>query len=330
MPPPPGTTAPIRTPGGTQPAGPGPKVTLAGERSADGHSVDGDDTLSIPDAVADSTFVDAASGPGTDHDAESGEAPDTAAEEVAEAEPTLPAAPGPWPEAMTTKLEEVRRHTGERIAMEYARLAVRAAAIGGELDAALALARSIRSRVEHLAALRVEVTDEDVVLTEKRHAEQIRPDRSTDLVARRRRAEHDRRRRSADSAYFQANDELSAAVAAVVRLNATYRQEWRIAAARARRLYEHGWRRVAVYWQQLVLSHKEGANLNNRLRPAGPELPAWVRDLADLQPAVPADTPADDGPKHRATDPEATEATSANGHLIDVTTLAMANWEESQ
>lgn len=64
-----------------------------------------------------------------------------------------------------------------------------------------------------------------------------------------------------------------------------------IARARANRIFEHAWRRVATYWQQLIRAHRHGPELNAILRPVGPELPAWAREPEDHPRPGPAEQP---------------------------------------
>lgn len=156
---------------------------------------------------------------------------------------------------------------------ELARFSADVAALENELETAH----------EKLAKAAEEPGDED--LKERRTAEldlQARPDR---LIRDRRMGEYHKRHSEAEQAWLSASARLAQAQQAVEACNRQLVRRAAVARARALRIYEHAWRRVATYWQQLVRVHPLGAQLNAGLRPVGPDLPDWARE---------PDTPADE------------------------------------
>jgi hypothetical protein len=127
-------------------------------------------------------------------------------------------------------------------------------------------------------------SDED--LKERRIAEADvgrRPDR---LVRERRLAEYGRRCGEAEAGYLAVAAELARVSQDIRAHEKALARRLEIARTRAHRVYEHTWRRVATYWQQLVRSHRYGRELNASLRLVGPELPRWAQE--------PEDSPAGD------------------------------------
>src|SRR5205814_8435156 len=100
----------------------------------------------------------------------------------------------------------------------------------------------------------------------------------------RRIAEHARRAEAAEAAYLAAVTRLGEVEQSVTSLRDELRRRDAVTRARTRRIYEHAWRRVATYWQQLVRTHEHGRELNARLRPVGPELPEWAREPVPSEP----------------------------------------------
>jgi len=125
----------------------------------------------------------------------------------------------------------------------------------------------------------VKPTDED--LKERRIAEADpgkRPDR---LIRDRRRAEFTRRHAQAEQEHAMALHRLAHAQQQELECQNALERRAAIARTRAHWIYEYAWRRAATYWQHLVRVHPHGAYLNARLRPVGPELPAWAQDPPD-------------------------------------------------
>lgn len=183
------------------------------------------------------------------------------------------------PTVATPKLEELRRLSRELIENER---------IGRDVDCAghAEQCRRLQGKVHsssevvdhargHLDGLTKLGTDDEV---QRRSTELGRADRPDDLVRRRRRAEHARRVERAASAYESALRQLDGLLAEIAALDDAIEMRRCVAAARARRIYEHVWRRAAVYWHQLVIAHRNGPQLNAALRPTGPDLPAWARE----------------------------------------------------
>jgi hypothetical protein len=119
---------------------------------------------------------------------------------------------------------------------------------------------------------------DELALKERRSAERDRPDA---VVRARRLADHQRRLRAVENAYADAWRAYDDAHRRFTRATELHRRLHVEAAARARRIHEYTWRRIATYWQQLVRSHKNGPQLNEMLRPVGPDLPSWARDDDD-------------------------------------------------
>ncbi|MGH3877367.1 MAG: hypothetical protein ACRDSK_10075 [Actinophytocola sp.] len=184
----------------------------------------------------------------------------------------------------TPKLEELRRTA--RTQMELERLASEedCAAIVDACDEAATRERLQRAE-EQVARLAQLVADSatrpaEAALAVRRFAEAEHPET---LVRVRRSADHARNLEAIEAEYDSARKALSEARGAateIVRLTEARRAVARI---RARRVHEHAWRRVAVYWRQLVRSHTNGDLLNDQLKPVGPDLPDWARD-PDLTP----------------------------------------------
>jgi hypothetical protein len=130
-----------------------------------------------------------------------------------------------------------------------------------------------------LMAAAVKPTDED--LKERRIAESDpgkRPDR---LIRDRRQTEFTRRQVQAEQAHTMAVYRLAQAHQQELECQNALKRRAAIARTRAHWIYEYAWRRTATYWQHLVRVHPHGAYLNARLRPVGPELPAWAQDPPD-------------------------------------------------
>lgn len=131
-------------------------------------------------------------------------------------------------------------------------------------------------------------------LSMRRLAEHDTSERPDSLVRARRQAEWERRLAAATHL-----TQAAAAQVAEATREAQLREELiadRIAVARAAALRHHEFhlRRIATYLQQLMRSHKQGADLNMLLMryPVGPDLPEWTRGPAADQtergdPAVP-------------------------------------------
>ena len=166
------------------------------------------------------------------------------------------------------------------IQAELSRLRAQEADLQGRLAAA-------KRTLEDL--LDASPSDED--LKERRIAEgdvERRPDR---LVRERRLAEYGRRCGEAEAGYLALAAELARVSQDIRAHENALARRLAIARTRAHRVYEHTWRRVATYWQQLVRSHRYGPELNASLRPVGPELPRWAQEPEDSLGSGPA--PAD-------------------------------------
>jgi hypothetical protein len=117
-------------------------------------------------------------------------------------------------------------------------------------------------------------------LSTRRLAEQSTQDRPESFVRGRRQAEWDRRLAAATQAVQAATARLADATREAELREALIRDRVAVARAAALRHHEFHMRRIATYLQQLVRTHKQGADLNMLLMryPVGPGLPEWTRD----------------------------------------------------
>jgi hypothetical protein len=124
-------------------------------------------------------------------------------------------------------------------------------------------------------------------LSKRRLAEDGAGKRPDSLVRARRQKEWDRRLAAVSEA-----SQLAIARLAEATREAELREELirdRIAVARAAALRHHEFhlRRIATYLQQLMRTHKQGADLNMLLMryPVGPDLPDWIKETSAGQAA---------------------------------------------
>lgn len=132
-------------------------------------------------------------------------------------------------------------------------------------------------------------SDED--LKERRMAEADLSERPDRLVRERRLAEYRKVRGEAEETVLAIAADRARVVQQIRSREQRIARREAIARARANRIFEHAWRRVATYWQQLIRAHQHGPELNAILRPVGPELPAWARELEDHRGPGPAGQP---------------------------------------
>ena len=114
----------------------------------------------------------------------------------------------------------------------------------------------------------------------RRLAEQDPRTRPDDFVRARRESGWERRLRATEQAYRAATAKLTEATRQAQLREEFIRDRFAVAQAAARRCQELAMRRIATYQQQLVRTHRQGADLNLLLmtHPVGPELPGWVRE----------------------------------------------------
>ena len=132
--------------------------------------------------------------------------------------------------------------------------------------------------MHELARARCPLTDPE--LSTRRLAEQRTQDRPDSLVRARRQTGWERRLARATQAANVATAQLAGATREAELREGLRRDRIAAAQASALRHYEFHMRRTATYLQQLVRTHKHGADLNMLLMryPAGPELPEWTRN----------------------------------------------------
>ena len=116
-------------------------------------------------------------------------------------------------------------------------------------------------------------------LLSRRLAEQSTRDRPDSLVRTRRQTAWERRLAEAALGANMATAQLADATREAELRHELRRDRIALAQAAAHRHYEFCMRRTATYLQQLVRTHKQGADLNMLLMrcQVGPELPEWTR-----------------------------------------------------
>ena len=114
----------------------------------------------------------------------------------------------------------------------------------------------------------------------RRLAEQDLRTRPDGFVRGRRQTSWERRLRAAEQAYQAATTRLADATRQAQLRDELIRDRFAVAQAAGRRCQELAMRRIATYQQQLVRTHRQGADLNLLLmsHPVGPDLPEWVRE----------------------------------------------------
>jgi hypothetical protein len=180
----------------------------------------------------------------------------------------------------TPRLEVLRRLTAERIAGEL--MQAQADIVPLSVVAVPESLRLVAVSTErlHMTSAWYELvsgppTDDQLSVRRLTEEENKRPEA---LVAARRLAEHRKRELAAERDHLSATEQAHLMRQRLMSANGMVEARMAIARIRAIRLYEHGWRRCATYWQQLVRSHPQGCSLNGLLEPVGPELPDWVLD----------------------------------------------------
>lgn len=180
----------------------------------------------------------------------------------------------------TPHLEKLRRMAND--AMEHERLqlerecaepANQLARVRTQLAAA---EKALASATQALNNLR---QPDEADLTRRRAGE-----RKTDeaIVRKRRMAAYLQQRARLEAAVREAESQVAGLRLSAAELQERITRQEAVAAARARRIHEHAWRRIGAYWQRLVREHPSGEQLNHVLRPAGPDLPSWAAPQDDL------------------------------------------------
>lgn len=179
----------------------------------------------------------------------------------------------------TPKLEELRRTARNQMERERLAAAEDCAAIANAKNEAGAqeLVERAVANSTRLAQLSADAGTwpAEHVLTARRLAEAHHPE---SLIRARRTADHERSRDAVEAEYESAQHAASNARSAVAEIAKLIEARQTAAQIRARQCHEHAWRRVAVYWRQLVRSHPDGAVLNEQLKPVGPDLPDWAQE----------------------------------------------------
>jgi hypothetical protein len=110
-------------------------------------------------------------------------------------------------------------------------------------------------------------------LTARRLSETDHPEA---LVRKRRVKEHAKELARAQAHYEEVQRQRQAAAAEITRCEVIIESRWKAAAEQALGWSEHYQQRIAVYWQRLVRTHRQGPRLNGLLPHAVTELPRWV------------------------------------------------------
>jgi hypothetical protein len=196
--------------------------------------------------------------------------------------------PGPSSFLSTQRLAEVRGAATVRISNEELSSAVHENAIKAGRTAA-------RSQLEQCVA---QAEDDWSALSDARkppseHELNRRGLGESDLpeteVRRRRLADHERRQRAAEARYAEARQAVHAAQHELEALDEVLVTHRTVGLLRKRRIDEHASRRSALYWRHVVRVHPDAGKLNDRLTPAGPDLPPWSKE-ADIDDAWPEGT----------------------------------------
>lgn len=181
----------------------------------------------------------------------------------------------------TPKLERLRHRAADAIEHELLRLERERAAPARALAAVreqVPLAKTVVTQARSALSDASRPLEETEL--QERRAGESRTDAA--VVRKRRQVAHDKRIADRAAALDAAERELLRLRSTEADLVETIRRSELVAAARARRIHEHTWRRISAYWQHLVRRHPNGAALNAVLDIAEPDLPGWARyDLTE-------------------------------------------------
>lgn len=185
------------------------------------------------------------------------------------------------PEWWTPRMVALSRQAGEWIEKEKAAFHRDCVSCKAELGTYRAAADRA---AEEVAAAREALREAQRRLTPeerdaRRLAEQDHRTRPDEFVRRRRDTGWERRLRAAEQAHQDAVARLAEATRQAQLREELIRDRLAVARAAARGCHELGMRRIATYQQQLVRTHRQGADLNLLLmtHPVGPDLPDWAR-----------------------------------------------------
>lgn len=144
-------------------------------------------------------------------------------------------------------------------------------------QARIALARWNEERARARAALARLAEPDAADLTSRRLSEADHPEA---LVRKRRAKEHAKTTARAQARCDEAQRQREAAATEIRRCEVIIESRWKAGAEQAQGWSEHYQQRIAVYWQRLVRTHRQGQRLNGLLPHALAELPRWVTDPA--------------------------------------------------
>ncbi|GIJ59083.1 hypothetical protein [Virgisporangium aurantiacum] len=181
----------------------------------------------------------------------------------------------------TPTLERLRHRAADAIEHELLRLERERAAPARALAAVreqVPMAETVVAKARSALSAASRPLDETDL--RERRAGETRTDAA--VVRKRRQLTHDKRVADREAALDAAERDLLRLRSTEADLVESIRRSELVAAARARRIHEHTWRRISAYWQHLVRRHPDGAALNAVLGIAEPDLPGWARyDLTE-------------------------------------------------
>jgi hypothetical protein len=184
----------------------------------------------------------------------------------------------------TAYLKELCRCCEEQIAEERLAHHHDTASFDRRLAASVTTANTLARAVE-MAGVRLDEVSKPLaeeLVEERRIAERDVGERPESLVRARRMGEHDRRVRAAQADYLAAQEKFADALRESAVLSDLVQRRADVTRIRERRIHDHTWRRIAVYWRTLVRVHPRGPELNARIASLGPRLlPEWARDEHD-------------------------------------------------
>ncbi|MFG3557842.1 hypothetical protein ACGGAQ_26020 [Micromonospora sp. NPDC047557] len=186
--------------------------------------------------------------------------------------------------AFTPHLEKLRRMANDAINHELVQLQQELAEPAYQLARTEAQAveseRALAAATQALTALKA---PDEAELSARRAGEQSTHD---SVIRKRRLAPHLERKARLEAARRDAEEQVVRLRQTQAELRERIQRSRLVAAARARRIHEHSWRRIGSYWQRLVRKHPVGDQLNRTLRPGGPEIPAWAEPAAEALPVT--------------------------------------------
>jgi hypothetical protein len=211
-----------------------------------------------------------------------------------------PGSASPTPRLRTSRMDVLSSQARELIEGEKIRFGDEWAVLKRESAHFLKLRDALADEVvvteEKLAQARSPLSGQE--RDQRRLAEQDAQDRPAGLVRARRQTAWERRLGTAEQQHQSVTARLAEANREAHLREELIRDRAEVARAAARRHHELALRRIATYLQQLVRTHRQGADLNRLLvqYPVGPNLPEWTKDPAAGQSGIEQMLAEDSGP----------------------------------